>query len=1186
MSSPGPDVRLLDMQQALEEGERRLAELPLTTRALTRIRLRSLKKRDPAAALTSLSKIRDELRSVERILDDIYQRGRRAEAAEALAEPLGPAWLADVERRLAETPTSEGRTALWLDAWSQALAADRLGRAQDLAVLPAPMAGEPDLHELVGTISAGLDPPWTSELAAAVRTMGTAERVPPATRVRMLVLRSRYLRRFGDDSAGALECAESAVRASRHASADPALTALAKVSVAEAYLALGRIDDSGYLLGDPLDPDEAGCDRLIAAGRLAAAQADYAQADECYGAAAARFPDEAGRSCLLREVPGNLLWALARVAANREDDEALTLYDRAVEAGMVGNSEYAERRALWDKAVLLELRGRLPEAAAAYRAAADRYSAIGSDRAIELYRKAYRNDPDNAEYCWLYGESLRFSAVDIDEVVHRERMAEALAVLEEGLRKADPTAEQAWVFGSAALAADALDGTADSELLLERALLLDPGYTLGYAFLSVLLRRHGFLAEAVEAAEQGMALDRSVEFLTAQHLWTLMDVGRYDEVIDCAAEHLASWPGSQPVLLAQGTAYLRLGNLDAALTAFADPGLDEETRHFALGVGYSHLGAAEAERREFQALWDRGDAVRSRSTLGWAGYRLGLVSEAIAIMAELHQLAPQHPLRAADLGQALLSRGDPAGDDVERGAALLLGAIDAHCLADELRHIDTVELPLLRAAVTAKPHQEAVSAVLDQAAVRIEQRVEELLRRRRPEEKIPVRLARARRPGADPEEALRTYTDPVIAAAVPETAAAASRIVAEQAAAADALLADGDLPGARRRWLELHAQAERLPALSAERAALRARLGLSTLELAGPGDPEAAKWLAGSDASALEEAFDRFARTPATAWTHQDGLRAVAADPALPAADRAALLGCAEQLPYERLFRTSRTRIPAQDVTPLTRPIGLALGPAHAALIGMPEFTSGFPPLREGILQRTGVRIPGVKVYLDTSLPAEGIRETVHERTAGEASVLPGDGAVAAIMRHFEQALLPHLFRWIGVDDVELWAAGWSAAEDSDGDPWLPPDPVDRVRLARVLRALLVEEVPIGDRDAILEAFRAAGPASLATTLRTVRRRLDPAVLTGGAGAEPVPLERGLQDRIAAGLSESAPGTWELPRDQVRALVADLSAWRKQQAAAGVQVISVDDGRVRPFAWRLLAAERPLLPVVGTDELP
>jgi tetratricopeptide (TPR) repeat protein len=1184
-------VRLLDMRQALEEGERRLAALPLTTRALTTIRLRSLKKRDPAAVLTLLQKIRDDLRSVEKVLDDIYQRGRRAEEAEALAEPLGLAWLADVQRRLAEAPTVEAWTALWLDAWSQALAADQLGRARDLAELPCPMGGEPELQDRVSMISAGLASPWTSQLSAAVRVVSTSELVPPSTRVRMLVLRSRYLRRFGNDPAGSLACAESAVRTSHDADAGPAMTALAEVAVAEAYLDLGRIDNTAYLLGDSPDVDQAGCDRLVVAARMAAAQDDYVLADECYGAAAARFPDEAGHSCLLREVPGNLLWALARIAGDRGDDEALALYDRAVEAGMVANSEYAERRALWGKAELLESRGRLREAAAAYRAAADRYSAIGSDRALGLYSKAYHCDPDNAEYCWLYGETLRFSAVDTDEIVQHDRMAEAMAVLEEGLRKADPTAEQAWVFGSAALAADDLGSTADSELLLERALLLDPTYCLGYAFLGVLLRRHGFVHEAVEATEQGMALDRSIEFLTTQHMWALMDVERYDDVLACAAEYLANWPGAQSVLLVQGTAQLRQGYVDAALATFHRPELEEETRHFALGVSYGYLGAAEAERQEFQAVWDDRDVVTSRSILAWAAYRLGLVDEAIAVMTELQRLAPHHPLRASDLGQALLSRGDSSHDDIERGAALLLGAIDAHCLVDELRHMGALELPLLRQTVAATPHEGAVSAVLDRAEARIRQRIDELLRRRRPADSIPVRLAVVRPPSTDPDVALRTYTDPVVAAAAPETAAAAGRIVSERIDAADDLLAGGDLPGAQRRWLELHAEAGKVPALYGARAALRARLGLSTLELLGPADAEVASWFAGSDASALEAALQRFARTPSTAWTHQDGLRAVADDPALPPADRAVLLRCAEQLPYERLFRTTRASIPAQDITPLTRPIGLALGQAHAALLGRPEFTNEFPPLREGIMRRTGVRIPGVKVYSDSSLPPEGIRETVYERTVGEASIPPGDGAITAIRRHFEQALLPHLFRWIGVDDVELWAAGWDAVsededEDCDGDPWLPPSPADRVRLARVLRALLAEEVPIVDRNAIMEAFRASEPGPLATTLRNVRRRLYPAILAGGTGAEPVPLEPGLQARIAAGLGEPASGTWELPREEVRALVADLRAWRNRQVGAGVRVVSVDDGRVRPFAWRLLAADRPLLSVVGTDELP
>jgi flagellar biosynthesis component FlhA len=102
-------------------------------------------------------------------------------------------------------------------------------------------------------------------------------------------------------------------------------------------------------------------------------------------------------------------------------------------------------------------------------------------------------------------------------------------------------------------------------------------------------------------------------------------------------------------------------------------------------------------------------------------------------------------------------------------------------------------------------------------------------------------------------------------------------------------------------------------------------------------------------------------------------------------------------------------------------------------------------------------------------------------------------------------------------------------------------------------------------------------------TLLDVRRQLGPAALGVGPGTVVVPLSSELEQQVATGLPPNRP-VWQMPRDQAHRLVADLRAWlRAQPEPPGA--ITVADGRVRPFVWRLLAANGPAVRVVSQEEL-
>jgi flagellar biosynthesis component FlhA len=191
-------------------------------------------------------------------------------------------------------------------------------------------------------------------------------------------------------------------------------------------------------------------------------------------------------------------------------------------------------------------------------------------------------------------------------------------------------------------------------------------------------------------------------------------------------------------------------------------------------------------------------------------------------------------------------------------------------------------------------------------------------------------------------------------------------------------------------------------------------------------------------------------------------------------------------------------------------------------------------------------------------------------------------------MEGLEDRVRAYLFRLVGVDDVPLWLEGWDVGS-GDAPAWEPTDPrADRLRLARVLRMLLREHVSVGDRKTIVEAVRSRVDvdkryeSATLDTLLDVRMRMK-AALGVGADTVVVPLPSELEKRVAAGLPPDKP-VWELPRQQAHQLVADLRGWlRAQPVPPGA--ISVADDRVRPFVWRLLAAERPAVRVLSQEEL-
>jgi flagellar biosynthesis component FlhA len=238
--------------------------------------------------------------------------------------------------------------------------------------------------------------------------------------------------------------------------------------------------------------------------------------------------------------------------------------------------------------------------------------------------------------------------------------------------------------------------------------------------------------------------------------------------------------------------------------------------------------------------------------------------------------------------------------------------------------------------------------------------------------------------------------------------------------------------------------------------------------------------------------------------------------------------------------------------------------------------------LRKRLQAQLGVRIPWVYHGIGPDLEPAQVDFKVYGRWVG-STFLHNDSAtwLGQLVDGLDRAVRGHLFRLVGVDDIALWLEGWDL-QHRDAPEWRPTDPiVDRLRLARLLRMLLREGASVADREAVLAGLDAAGgsdrgrESATLDTVRDVRRRLGPEALGLRPGGAVAMLPPPLEARLASGLADGRPA-WELARHDACRLVADLRAWLDEQPREP-DVVVVDDDRLRPFVWRLLADRRVLV---------
>jgi tetratricopeptide (TPR) repeat protein len=1186
-----------ELRAALDRGAAQARELHLSVpaQAFTRLSLAILRKREPAAALNSIEGLRKDLQAVDAVLSQIYDQARAAEDAEAKERPLGQVWMNDLGRRLAGAEEPAAWVGAWLDAWSQALTASRWDRCRDVIRLEHLTADLVPVRKRLTTIVDRLEREDGLEtLLTAITEVLDTDNVPAMTRTTLLILTSRILPRLAADPDEAIAAADQAFTLGR--TLDRQRETLARAAYAEALLVADRLSDVHPLVDTALEVETAVPDLLIVAGRLATRESRFDLTNELYDAVALRFGLDATTGHLLRETPANLLWRTARLIAPTQPAEALALLDRALAGGIAGKGDHPQRRAIQERAQLLEAVDRDTEAASAYATAAWQFSQVGwPKRAVKLYAKAVELDPNEARYRFEYAEALRSRHDPLDGDVNTEALTLAREHLERGLELQAPTPELAWVLVSGALLGQTLGTGPDPALLIERSVLIDPEYARGYAFLASMLRDAGYPTEAAEAARRGYLISPGDDVVTQHHVILLCDFGRYAEAIDVVEEYRLRWADSEDLLLWQAMITLRTGDVEGTLDIMDQGSAEGIWARMLRAYCYGLLGRTEEERAVLAGIWEGRNEPGGRTPASWAAFRLGLLDESVELLNELRAAARPDDTLDSDLAQVLLARGNATHGDLTAGTELLHSGIDKITALDQLVHLVTADFPLLTTTVAGTPHEQQVLDILVAALPRIETRAVTLRSQRRSADVLAVRLAQAREALANDnaESALAGYLDLAIAGQPPEAGLGLARAAAIILERGDQELAAGRVLAAQDTWRQL------LPAAAAQpdsgvREQVGARLGFSALELNGPDDPQAVSELRDRGAQPLADALTIFARDVPTLWAHHDGLRAIAAQQGLNPDQAGKLSTIAAELPLAAVYATERAAVPEQALSPFVTGLELTFGSGHAALVRSEELNVGIPLLRDRLSREWGVRIPGVRVRVEPRLPPDAVHTLVYGLLV-DAGTVPagagaGDGTGAVVLAGFEQILTDNLFRWISLDDINLWAAGWDVLEPTQttqtSEALIPADPAARLRLTRVLRMLLREGVPIVDRPSILRGFLAADqeePEAAHTALAQVRRLLYPATLGPNAGRVRM-VPDPLQARLNEGLSADGRPIWTLPRPATTALVAELRAWRRQLSDGSV-AIGVLDARLRPFLWRLLAADRPRIYVMAHEEL-
>jgi tetratricopeptide (TPR) repeat protein len=1196
--------------------ELRNIKVAATTRVVTQVVLRYIqRRREYDDTIAAVERAHAEVTAVSAVLARCADSLREAERRRGELDPgSGPWW--SHRRRTVDNLLGVGETeraqALWRETWLDGLALGTSNECHEFIDMALPSHGATDLrramHVVTDALSSGDHPVALDHLDSMLAAPDCGRRWAAT----LGVLRTRILTVDFMDREVALQSATSTVDLVStvavgidEQAADQQWLAFAYAGMAEVQLAWGELEDAQSSVDRALQEDNVPADAHVVAGGVAEQHRLWSIADKHYDEALSIRPGVAVRPQLLEPLPARLL---VRAAGQQSSpSEAVDLLERALGLGVPGDGDYPDRDVYLAMAQLLAsiaassdadepaaAKARA-DAAAAYFEAGNRYAWSGlTSQSIDLFDQACELAPERPSYHWILAEALRLDAEGPGGTVDRDRLREARRHLEDGYELGSPGYDEAWVLVTEAMINQFLpEGAEDPALTIERSLAksLDPRAdatdVVGYGFLAYVLRRGGFVQEALETVEQGMRVDPNESFLFGQLIALLRDLEEYDEAMPRIESQILRWPDDESLQLTKASLFMSRGEHQEALDVLASLEPSDAvqlTRAECLAA----IGQHAESRAEYRALWLATSRSKEPEVAGWSAYRSGNPEEGIKIYERLVKRADPDLPYSRDLGQMHLVAGD-----LRRGRKLLLAGVEACPYVEELVRLVNYELKYVVHAVAGLPHQPGVEEAVAEVSRAVAERCTTLRTQRRPSDSPAVVAAAARSALHEGRhvEALHLYLDMLKSEVFPEALQGALFAGRFALSDVDQAFRQGKHDEALNSWTALsepfiEARERGGPDLSDSLVARALLWRVLSGQDTGEDRAMIGEMLA-SMPQELAQASQVVAHSVDNLWALSDGLRRIESVERLDAAQRASLRQIVADLPLPEIYQLSNGVVADLLSYAHVNPLALHLGTGFADLIDSNALSQATYELQDRLSTDVGVRIPWVYVDLDDGLAADEAQLWVYERTVALLAVDPhAPSAVTEVMAFVESYVRAYLFRLIGVDDVNLWLEGWDFT-GPDAPSWVQRDPqADRLRMARVLRMLLREGVPVRDRGKIvgvLESMAYRGEQGTLRALRDVRMALGRDTLGVDNSDRAVGLPEALESRARDGLNDK--GTrWELDRAGASALVSDLRRWLAEQEPRP-DVVTVEDPLVRPFVWRLVAAETPSVRVLSREEL-
>jgi flagellar biosynthesis protein FlhA len=273
----------------------------------------------------------------------------------------------------------------------------------------------------------------------------------------------------------------------------------------------------------------------------------------------------------------------------------------------------------------------------------------------------------------------------------------------------------------------------------------------------------------------------------------------------------------------------------------------------------------------------------------------------------------------------------------------------------------------------------------------------------------------------------------------------------------------------------------------------------------------------------------------------------------------------------------------------------LELGPNsyRITILGAPVGESEVFPDREMAINPGQVsgELPGSP----TKDPAFGLDAVWIEKSRREQAQAQGYTVVDAssvIATHLSHLLQSHAHELLGHEEVQqlLNRLGKSAPKLIED---LVPKLLPMSALVKVLQHLLLERVPIRNLRTICETLAELAPKSQdpQALVAAVRVALGRSIVQSIGGLrEELPvitldpaLEQVLQDSMAGGGSEGAPGFEPGLADRIQQALADRT---RRQEAAGEPAVLLVAPKIRPWIARLMRYSTPTLSVLAFNEIP